>query len=402
MNKKIWLISVLSLLVLLGVRGAAVAAERASDDNTYRIGADEQIDDDLYIAASEVYIEGTVDGDVLALANYVEIDGNITGDLLVIAGGVTINGTVGDDARLLVGGIDLAGDVGGDLILVAGGNSSFSVPLQLSSNVTIPQGVFLQADSVVGGDMLAWAGTADVAGLIKGDLETTSAGAQSVLSFSGEVKGNATIEAFSFDVGEGGQIDGALTYVAPERIAGAADLSDDVTYRPLISESEASDLLFQILLRMVSVMTGFAIVGWLLMSYAPSFVLVPAAYVQGQPFTAAWVGFLIALCFLFFPLITAILMFGVGLFWGVLPAVLLGMTIVCGLLLVWIFSPLVTGLYIGRRFSEQPLTALIIGSVILTVLFQLPLLGVLISALSFFAALGSLVLMGFASQVPAE
>src|SRR5687768_4284776 len=81
------------LLALVGLFAAAPA--RAADTrggDQVVIGRDEVIDDDLYVAANTVTIDGTVKGDLVAFASQITINGTVMGDVLAAGQGVIING----------------------------------------------------------------------------------------------------------------------------------------------------------------------------------------------------------------------------------------------------------------------------------------------------------------------
>ena len=104
------------------------------------VGADEVIDDDVYLLGETITINGTITGDVTAHALLVTINGVVGGDLLVCGPSVLVNGRVADDLRfggwmltlgerarvgddVLAGGFRLATDPGssvGGTFLAAG------------------------------------------------------------------------------------------------------------------------------------------------------------------------------------------------------------------------------------------------------------------------------------------
>lgn len=385
---KRWLIVLLSVLFVLWLHSPVNAAEVALQE-IYRVPAETTIDDDLYVNASEVYIDGVVTGDVLALAGYVEINGRVEGDLMAVAGGVGINGEVGDDVRLLTGGLQLTNSIGGDLVLLAGGNGGFSIPQSTSSGATIQQGVIVDENSVIGGDMLVSAGWVDFNGRIEGDLNASLLGAQSNIVFNGVVTGDAKLDVLTLDVSDNGRVEGTFTYSAPERLELPGQLAEDVVYTPLVSDDDIGDLLVQQLIRMVSAITGFALMGWIMLRYFPRTIMLPVAVIQAHSTGSAWTG---VISILLIPFVTFLVALLISVFWGLFPAMLvIGLVLGC-LFLLALFSPLVTGLWLGLRFNAQPLTALIIGVVILVPLMQAPFFGGFISTASFLLVLGSIIL----------
>ena len=67
-----WLVLTLVVFLAVAVSGAALSAE-LSDDEIYTVAQGEVVDDDLYVGANEIYINGIVKGDLIAGAQYIEI-----------------------------------------------------------------------------------------------------------------------------------------------------------------------------------------------------------------------------------------------------------------------------------------------------------------------------------------
>jgi hypothetical protein len=85
------------------------------------------------------------------------------------------------------------------------------------------------------------------------------------------------------------------------------------------------------------------------------------------------------------------------LFWGWFPGVVLGLALFGALAMLWFLSPLITGLWIGRRLAmalgreTNDLAALLGGVLLLALLGRIPFVGWLVSLVSFVLALGALI-----------
>src|SRR5262245_21245202 len=90
------LVLILSAIIFVP---AAYAADFRGGDRIV-IGADQVIDDDLYLAAEEIIIDGIVHGDVYAIGRNITINGTVDYDVNAAAQALTINGKVGSDARV--------------------------------------------------------------------------------------------------------------------------------------------------------------------------------------------------------------------------------------------------------------------------------------------------------------
>lgn len=96
------ILPIFAVLLLAGAVVASPGIARAADFRSGErvvIGANEVIDDDLFVSAQEVVIDGTVNGDVYALAQDLTINGNVELDVIAAAQTVKVNGKVGDHLR---------------------------------------------------------------------------------------------------------------------------------------------------------------------------------------------------------------------------------------------------------------------------------------------------------------
>ena len=83
----------LVLLVIMLFVSTVWAVETRSGDQIV-IGPDEVIEDDLYVTASEILMEGTIRGDLVAFGNTISVGGTVEGDLIAASQSVEIGGTV--------------------------------------------------------------------------------------------------------------------------------------------------------------------------------------------------------------------------------------------------------------------------------------------------------------------
>ncbi len=86
------------LLLLFVCSGPSHAEVRQGNEVT--IAEDEVIDDDLYVFAQKVTVNGTIKGDLIVFAQQININGSVDGDLIAAAQQVLVNGKVSDDARI--------------------------------------------------------------------------------------------------------------------------------------------------------------------------------------------------------------------------------------------------------------------------------------------------------------
>ncbi len=125
----LFLVVLATMLLAVPVSAAEL---RGLEDVTIESG--EVIDDDLYVAASTITINGTVNGDLWAAGGTLNINGTVSGDVVAAVSTLNIDGEVGQTVRVVGMAININGSIGGDLMI--GGN-----------NVTIG------SSAVIGGDL---------------------------------------------------------------------------------------------------------------------------------------------------------------------------------------------------------------------------------------------------------
>ena len=394
---KRWLAVAFMAFLALAVSGAALSAELTGDD-IYRLAEGEIVDDDLYIGATEIYIDGIVKGDLIAGANYIEIGptGIVEGDMWAVASGIVIHGTVLDDLRAAGGGIELSGIVADDAFLTAGGGPA-AIPTGMGSQ-SIPSG--LRVTGEIGGDAFVFAGGADLAGAIGGDLRA----GLGKLDLSGIVGGDAEIQAGEISVSESARIGGVLQYSAPEQIQFPAGVARDIQFEaPPVDQASGGTIvgaIFGWIFRTVAIGIGVVILGWLLMRFRPNALIRPAAAIRAKPVETGVYGLLAAVLLVFIPIASIILVAFTWTFWGVFPGIVMFVFLFASSALVWFLSPLLTGYWLGEIIGERlggdrsPLLLLLTGALLIVILGRIPFLGWLVYLLSFVLALGGLLRSG--------
>ena len=404
---KRWLAVAFMAFLAVAVSGAALSAE-FSDDQIYRLAAGEVVDDDLYIGATEIYIDGTVTGDLIAGAIYIEIGptGIVEGDLWAAGNSIVVKGAVLDDMRAAGAGIELSGTVGDDAFL-AGAGRQFAFPVA-TGTPSIPLGLHISGK--IGGDAMFAAGGADISGAIAGDLR---AGLGS-LDLSGIVGGDAEIQVGEFSVSDSARIGGVLQYTAPEQIQFPAGVARDIQFEAPAEDQAAGGTIvgaiFGWIFRTVAIGIGVAILGWLLMRFRPNALIRPAAAIRAKPVETGVYGLLAAVLLVFIPVASIILVAFTWAFWGVFPAIATFVFLGASSALVWFLSPLLTGFWLGEIIGERlggdrsPLLLLLLGALLIVFLGRIPFLGWLVYLLSFVLALGGLLRSGTgaAAAHPAE
>ena len=202
MSHKTKFFSAFAIFMLLALAIApTVSAFEGREGDRVIIEKDEVIDDDLYIGAETVVVDGVIKGDLYVGAQTVTINGTVEGDLVAFAQSVVINGTVGDDLRSSAAAIQLGPDakIGDDLLF---GGASLET----------------QSGSLVSGDLLVGGAQVLVTGDVEGDLTVGT----SAFELNGKVGGNLNAYVDTASEGEGmspnfygPQMNVSMPYVAP-------------------------------------------------------------------------------------------------------------------------------------------------------------------------------------------
>lgn len=232
------LILLTGMLVLL-VFGVVSPVAAFETNNNGRIAEGEVIDDDLFIAAEKVAVNGTVNGILFATGSRVNINGTVNGD--VFAGGQTV--TIGENAKingnLFVGAetIEVSGEVTGSVF--SGGMSLTLLERAIVGrnvyfggfNFETEPGSVINRDVAAGGYQLILGG--DVARDVKADLaafkldgtigrdaviQVEKPGSAESMPYTGPWSSQSTnIEMINpgLDIGENASIGGDLVYTSP-------------------------------------------------------------------------------------------------------------------------------------------------------------------------------------------
>ncbi len=184
MSKTHKFFSMFTLLILLTMTFAtsAHAFDGRSGDKVV-INAGDVINDDLYVGANQLVMDGTVNGDVLAGGQMITINGTVNGDVMAAGQTVIINGTVTGSVRA-IGAVLFFGEkakVGGDIV---GAGYSLEV----------------RKGSVISRDVLFGSGQI----LLAGDVTRNVTVGTAALEIGGNIGGNVRAEVSEANQGQAG------------------------------------------------------------------------------------------------------------------------------------------------------------------------------------------------------
>jgi len=401
--------------LLLAALAPAVWAFDSRSGDTVVIGADEVVNDDLYVIADTFTLDGTVKGDVVVMGSTITINGVVEGDLMGGGQSIIINGLVQDDARVGGAAITLGakGQVGDDLV---GGGWSLET----------------QPGSTVGGDLVFAGQQALLAGSVTGNVDA----AVNSLMLTGTVGGNVdavvgpsdrpSFSPFMFMPNapsvpsvpagltvEGAEIGGTLKYTSPQEYQVPDSVKSEYSPPPVQPGAEAAKpARSPILGWLLGFVRGFAallLAGLLLVWLAPRFTNGLVQALAAKPLPSLGWGFVMLIgFFVLVPLVLAVII-ALAVLFGFLTlgslttlAILLGLLLLLALVVAFVLvvswlSRIVVSIWLGRLilqrikpdWANHRIWPLLIGLIIIVLLSTVPILGGLVGLLISLWGLGA-------------
>lgn len=359
-------------------QGLVEAAEFRSGVEVF-IGSNEVLNEDVYVFAGRVIVDGTINGDLIAAGENIEVNGMVNGDLIVAARSITVNGAVEDDIRAAGSELQFLSSIGGDL-------------------VTAGDQIRIEPSSMIGEDLVAGANTLIVGGDVEGNLDLSV----SDVRITGTVQGNvnATVEGL-LTLGPDATIEGELVYTSQNDVmmqSGAEVVGEVTKQAPMVSilgnEFQVSAFIL-ILNNLVSQAKWFIstlLLGLILIWLFPVTTRELITTLLKSPWRSLGVGVLILSVAPILLLVTLILVLSI-LGFAAFPIAAVPAAFYLSLLLL--AKPLVAMLIggfvakrIARREDYAPGNALVIGAAILAVVGLIPYVESVVSWLTLFLGFG--------------
>lgn len=357
----------MSLIVLL-----FPALGLAADIRSAEVVKESEEPHNLYLAGERPTVDANVTGDLVVAGGDVTVNGDVEGGVLAAGGTLTINGNVGQSVRIAGGTIKLNGTIGGDLVVFGGD-------------------VILDTKSVVTGDVISFAGSLSLKGLVKGDVKKSYAGS---ISLAGEVAGNVEgSKVDSLRVEPTAVIGGDLAYSSTRE----ADISDDaviggdITYNKVQSYEKPNT--FGLNLGGAIFGAMIALVTLLVFSYvAPKFAKNVVTGAIEKPAMKLGIGFVTLIVAPVAMMFIAITILGIGI------VGYLGLTYAIFIALASTLSALLIGSYAWKFINkgkdlEVNWKTVALGVALVALLKVVPVLGWLVLTLVFLLMFGNLTTM---------
>ena len=415
----------LAAILSLTVATPALAFDGRSGDKI-TIGADEVINDDLYVSAAEFTLEGTVKGDLVVAGELIIVKGTVEGDLIAAGNTIVIEGTVMDDARIAGAALQLGSEamIGGDLI-----SAGASLEAKRGSTVkgdTLFAGAQALLDGSFGKDLRVGTGGLELNGDVTGDVVAEVGEGQetgpSPSMYITDTKISIPSVNPGLTVGDSAKIKGDFTYTQSADInlpAGA--VSGKVTRNePIVDERSmpkpptAGELAASWVFDLLRSIATLAIFGLLLAWLFPSFMKGLTDKIQSQPIPSFGWGIVAYAAFFFAILLIVVAMVVGGILFGIISlggvtatiiwvgilaifALIVGFTLFTAyltkILIAWMGGKWILGRF-NPALAEHKFWPLLLGVVLIGLLVNLPVVGWLASFIIMFFGLGALWIWG--------
>ena len=255
------------LLTLIGAPSAFAADFRTG--TTITIGEGEVINDDLYLFATTITIDGTVNGDLIAAGTTVTINGTVNGTANLAGTDVVINGTVAEGARIAANSASIAGTLGEDLLLAV--NTSG-----------------ISADAVIGRDLILAVNTVT----LDGAVERRISGVAGTATMNGSVGTDVEIGVENLTVTDNARIGGNLAYTSENmaEIADAAEIGGEVTHETSVDMDVETGFSFDAMVWNIIALVMAAVYGTVLLFGFPRLTVSASNQLLENPLLSLGMG----------------------------------------------------------------------------------------------------------------
>lgn len=437
-------IVIFALLAMAFVPTASAFDGREGDEII--IGEDEVVEDDLYIGAEKVIVDGAVEGDLYAGAESITVNGVIEGDLVTGAQSVTlngevkgdviafaqsvlINGIVGDDLRAGAAAIQLEDDAKiGDDLLFGGASLEAKDGSQINGDLLVGGAQTLVAGDIAG-DMLVGTSAFELSGTVNGDVKAyvdshESDGDEGMppMFFGPDMNISLPSVASGINLKESASIGGDMIYTSsttfdfPAGVIGGAIERQEPVYdeidhpAPPTPQALAGKWFLRLLRNIITLTTLGVLLGLLF----PNFLASAEYKLQNEPLPSlgwgvlAYAAFYFALLVILTVMILGAVIFGVLSLGGLSGTIIaLGLLLIFALLVGFILTvayltKIIVSLLGGKlilarvkpEWANHKVYPLLVGVILLSAIVAIPVVGWLVKLIVVLLGLGSLWLLG--------
>jgi hypothetical protein len=345
---------------------AGAADLRQGNDVT--VGPGETVNDDVYVGAGTISINGTVNGSVVAGGGTITVSGNVSRDLILGGGNITVNGHVGGSIIAAGGNITVNGAVAQDIVVTGG-------MIDVGSGATI------------GRDLVVAGGSATISAPVARRVQMAAGNLTLKNKVGGDVRGQ--VDHLKLD---GAQIAGNLDYTSNNSavLVNGASVAGATTRHTPVDRGGGAGNGF---LGWLRALIGILALGLLLIFLLPGVSTRAIDTERAQPWASLGIG---AAILVITPII-ALIVFIAGIFLGFWW---LGLLLIPLWILALAIGYVVSGFLLGRLIFAQlgwgryhDALALLAGLFVLAVIGVIPVIGWLVGLVALILGAGALALV---------
>lgn len=359
----------LSTMIMIGIVAGFFGVAHAQtfrSGNSATVGANEVVDGTLWTTGKTVDIVGQVNGDLFCAGQTVTVSGTVHGDVICAAQTITISGTVDGNVRSAAQTFNVSGNVMHNLTAAA---QSFNQAAKAS----------VAGDASVAGSDVTFNGT----------IGRDAALAGQNVTINGQIARNVTASVEQLSLGSGAKIGGDLSYTSKNEVLSANDAVVAGTTTKYLPKEQPQRRIGSVVGFGVGAVIFAALAG--LVFVLTLVLLIPQTIhnVTNQAIKSPWktllVGFLASLIV---PILFIIILLTV-----------IGIPLALLLIGVWILISSLSGVmsayYTGRliwKDQHNAILIMLVGSLLLFVLYFIPIIGVFVALGAYFMGTGMLLL----------
>ncbi len=372
MWRKIFGITFIAVILALGFVGVAHASNFQAGTSP-SVGANQVVDNTLWIAGQTVDIAGRVNGDLFCAGQDVVISGQVNGDVICAGQTVTISGKVNGDVRVAASTLTMTGTVSGNATI---GAQSFT---QTSSSS-------IGGDATIGGVNINLSGTVGRDAILGGNA----------VRIDGSIGRNVNADITDLSLGSTANITGNLDYTSHNTVSlasGAKVGGTTARTEPTYSQrNTAVDMFWGKVAFDLFMLVALLFMGLILILIAPRLFNSTTSIKN----TDVWKPLLVGLvAMIVVPVLILISMTTV-------VGIPLGFLMLASWVVVGLVSLIVSAYWFGRliwRKQTNAILVMMIGVIALAILIAIPFLGVFVGFLAMLLGSG-LVLMNIQKRLP--
>lgn len=363
------------LLILTTFFAKPTWAKIVTTEENLSIAQSEVIDEDLFVGAGSVILDGTINGNLFVAGGQVKIAGQVNGSVFVVGGMVEVSGNISGNLVAGAGSVNLTSAEINQGLIVGAGSLNIDAESKIDGGVVAGAGT-LNLNAPVGKGVLAGAGLATLNSIVKKDVQ---------------------LSVGQLVLGEKANLEGNLIYTADQevQIDKSAKIAGKTTYTPTPETKTEVRQGFLNNLRRVGLAFSFIsyfaalLLGAVILYLFPTASQKVAQNILEKPWQSLGVGFLILVLTLPAVFLLAITIIG-------LPLAVLGF-------IFWLISMYVAKVFVGLLFGQSLLEAvgkrevnrylvLALGLLVYFILTAIPVLGWFITLATVTFGLGALFL----------